>query len=281
MIESLLQSDYITRTDANGNDVKVKRYLVRWLSFDDSHNEWIDESDISERARTVFDDYNDRKKGNQQRPVRMFRDKDLLDILGDTILDEREIAEDEVCPVNKRKGYKDDAPYVKQERSCGIVTLMTPCHTVLDITMLWRTESVSQLWAFLGEWHETTEYCNPSLNRKMLYDDACHLHKYSANAERANLNRHTKWVSQIEMFLDRLHALNHVERCQAIYSIPANDKRFKDVNSMACEQYYKWLSAFRKITCNMSAITYELTMYFLISLKNKANIAHLQKGGYM
>lgn len=149
---------------------------------------------------------------------------------------------------------------------------------VCDVQMLWRSEALSQVWGNLCGYIDEVRDCTPAIDGDtyLIYDNACHLHKYSTNEKRVSMGQAAKDLAQWKMMLDRMHVKNHVDECQQLYGIPPDCADLKGVDSMACEQYYKWLSSYRWVTCNMSAATYELTMLFIINMRNEEYLRMLQ-----
>ena len=80
---------------------------------------------------------------------------------------------------------------------------------------------------------------------EILYDDACHLKKFSDNPKIANVNEMTKKFSKISKHIDNFHFPNHVDKWCQEHCNPRDVEILKGVNTPICEQLF---SRFNKFT---------------------------------
>ena len=75
--------------------------------------------------------------------------------------------------------------------------------------------------------------------KELLYDDCCHLKKYSKKPQKADCNEVTKYFAELSKHVDKFHFKNHTDTwCQKEcnpYDIP----NLEGVNSPICKQLFK------------------------------------------
>lgn len=99
---------------------------------------------------------------------------------------------------------------------------MWPCGVITLIRELFNAESKSQVYAHLHQflqknslqpgkivhmnalkWIKPLEY--------ICYDDGCHLKKYSKHPSRCDLTPTTRYLSQTNIVIDKMHMVGHVD----------------------------------------------------------------------
>ena len=94
----------------------------------------------------------------------------------------------------------------------------------------------------------------------LLYDDQCHLKKFSENPAKADLNDITKKVAKLEKYVDKFHFRNHVDAwCQQNCN-PDDCQALKGVNSQICEQLFKKINSHKNCLSMNEA---RFSMFFL------------------
>ena len=105
----------------------------------------------------------------------------------------------------------------------GILAGMWPCGVITLIRELFIAESKSQVYGHLHQFLQNTSL-QPSKIRHLnalkhasnlleyiCYDDACHLKKYSINQCRCDLTLTTRYLSQTNIVVDKMHMAGHVD----------------------------------------------------------------------
>ena len=47
----------------------------------------------------------------------------------------------------------------------------------------------------------------------LIYDDGCHLKKYACNKKRKDITMTSKWMSSMNIVVDKFHFRGHVDNC--------------------------------------------------------------------
>ena len=106
---------------------------------------------------------------------------------------------------------------------------------------LYGSEGIQQVYGLLTDFFENLS--NKDALTHLLYDDQCHLKKFSENPERANLNEVTQKVAKLEKFVDKFHFRNHVDKWCQDNCNPDDCPALKGVNSQVCEQLFKKINS--------------------------------------
>ena len=263
------------------------QYRVKWFGYaltgvdiiqgqQVPYDGWVKNTNVPVAFRKLFDQENN-IKANQaptnkhyiECGIGLFNDR--INTLISDLFSSEETKQEGMCSnVNKEdpelKDINDEVErkHIKSKRTCGIATINSPCMIVNAFFPMFRSESLGLWYHFLLDW---VKNCNvkqlyPSL--KLLYDDVCHFKDYVQKNKRLQLVDDKEsalyLAHMVEYYLDRFHVRNHVDECIHKYDIKNQSeqvqKELKNVNTQACEAMYKWLSAFKSITMNMSYSTY-------------------------
>ena len=69
----------------------------------------------------------------------------------------------------------------------------------------------------------------------IIYDDACHLRKYSRNPVRTTLTKETEQLASTEMVVDKMHMRGHTDKwC----SDNCDASKFKSLNKVKCCTFF-------------------------------------------
>uniref|UniRef100_A0A1X7SE34 Uncharacterized protein n=1 Tax=Amphimedon queenslandica TaxID=400682 RepID=A0A1X7SE34_AMPQE len=69
----------------------------------------------------------------------------------------------------------------------------------------------------------------------------------------------------INKIIDSLHMKNHVDpKCKELYDPERLKEKHPDLNTMACEQTFAWLSRYKKIVCSMPKVHHHFYLYRMI-----------------
>ena len=80
----------------------------------------------------------------------------------------------------------------ERRHTCGIMVGTKPCGTVVLFDELYGSESLTQVYGMLVEYLSRLPQEGVDALQNILYDDACHLKKFSENPKRYHLNEFTK-----------------------------------------------------------------------------------------
>ena len=83
--------------------------------------------------------------------------------------------------------------------------------------------------------------------KNILYDDACHLKKFSENESRAGKNEFTQFLANIPKHVDNFHFKNHVDPWCHKMCNPKDARSLDGVNTESCEQTFKWVNKFTSV----------------------------------
>lgn len=263
------------------------QYRVKWFGYELQgidiikgkkvpYDGWIKSTEVPLAFRKLFDQENGikpnqvpRNKMYKECSIGLFDDR-VNTLISDLFSAEEEHKQGTCTKVNKEnpelKDVIDDAErnHIKSKRTCGIATINSPCMIVNAFFPMFRSESLGLWYHFLLDWVKNCKVKHLYPELKVLYDDVCHLKKYIQKETRLQAvddkDSALYLARAVQYFLDRFHVRNHVVQCMELYGINHQSediqKDLKNVNSQACEAMYKWLSAFKSITMNMSYSTY-------------------------
>ena len=119
---------------------------------------------------------------------------------------------------------------------------MWPCDVITLIRELFTAESKSQVYGHLHQFLQNTSL-QPGKIRHLTalkhilylleyicYDDACHLKKYSMHHSRCDLTQTTRYLSQMNIVVDKMHMAGHVDSwCKK----ECNPNLFPDLNKVS------------------------------------------------
>ena len=109
------------------------------------------------------------------------------------------------------------------------------------------------------------EHC-PNLEY-LLYDDNCHLSKFSRKPERRDYSEASTRFARLKFYIDFFHFRNHVDKhCQQFLN-PYSVEELKPVNSQVCEQSFSWINRYTQ-TKPMNRQRFFLFFTYIIDLNN-------------
>ena len=131
--------------------------------------------------------------------------------------------------------------------------------TILAFSALDRSESPSQAFLIIINWLLVIlKQLSPSSwgHIFLAYDNMCHVD--SMNVAKKPLSFESpydnSWLS-INKIIDSLHIRNHKDPgCRDKYDPAKLKELLPDINTMAAEQTFVWLSRFKKILCAMPKV---------------------------
>jgi hypothetical protein len=105
---------------------------------------------------------------------------------------------------------------------------------------LYGSESISQVYGILIDWYKNLS--NKDGIKEILYDDCCHLKRFSENPLRAQRSDVTKAFADISKHVDKFHFKNHVDKWCQEHCDPYKVKYLEGLNTQICEQLFKKLT---------------------------------------
>ena len=115
-----------------------------------------------------------------------------------------------------------------------------PCGTVVCFDELYGSESLTQVYGILVEYVSRLPQVGRESLKNILYDDACHLKKFSEKKEeRVNQNEFTQFFAKVPKHVDNFHFKNHKDPWYHKMCNPKNGRSLDRVNTESCEQTFK------------------------------------------
>ena len=182
--------------------------------------------------------------------------EDLFKILNDDGELVSAIDTPESCNTRKSRDKREN------RHTVGVFVGAYPCGTIVLNDELYGSESISQVYGILINWLSNLHSEERKHLLELLYDDNCHMKKYSENPERADRNEITKFFAELDKHIDRFHFRNHVDPwCQENLN-PQHVENLKGVNTQICEQLFK------KVNAHKNCKSFNESRFFLFFLYN-------------
>ena len=121
--------------------------------------------------------------------------------------------------------------------SLGLLIGAYPCGTVPLFDELFNSEGIAQVHGILMEYLATVS--DKEKLEFVIYDDACHLAKYSMNEKVADRNKTTKFFSERKFVIDKFHFRNHVDPWCHQNCDPNEVPELDGMNTEICEQMFR------------------------------------------
>ena len=152
-----------------------------------------------------------------------------------------QLEEDKSCNTKKIKDKRE------RRHTVGIMVGTKPCGTVTLFDELYGSESLTQVYGMLVEHISRLPESARNNMKNILYDDACHLKKFSENENRANKNEYTRFLANVPKHVDNFHFKNHVDPWCHKMCNPKDARSLDGVNTESCEQTFKWVNKFTSV----------------------------------
>ena len=110
-----------------------------------------------------------------------------------------QIDDEKSCNTKKTKDKRE------RRHTVGIMVGTKPCGTVVLFEELYGAESLTQVYGILVEYLSRLPNAARDALENILYDDACHLKKFSEDPKRAALNEFTQQLAKIQKHVDNFH----------------------------------------------------------------------------
>ena len=108
----------------------------------------------------------------------------------------------------------------EQRHTVRVVIGAYPCATFVIGDELFGSEGIAQVYGLLKDFLDSL--CDNSFLKQILYDDMCHLKRYTEDPKTANKKDITQKSASIHKHIDKFHFRNHLDKwCQK------NQKRFQ------------------------------------------------------
>ena len=152
-----------------------------------------------------------------------------------------QLEEDKSCNTKKTKDKRE------RRHTVGIMVGTKPCGIVTLFDELYGSESLTQVYGMLVEHISRLPESARRNLKDILYDDACHLKKFSENEKRANKNDFTRFLASVPKHVDNFHFKNHVDPWCHRMCNPKDARSLDGVNTESCEQTFKWVNKFTSV----------------------------------
>ena len=178
--------------------------------------------------------------------------------------------------LEKLESSSADMEYVKEQtcntrkdrikfysRSAGVLLAAYPCQHIRLVEEIYNSESITQVYAILHDHVESSFQKGVYDPDKLVivYDDACHLKRFSM--KRPGMTETSTYLSSADIFCDRLHFSNHVDKWCATNCDPRQCYKLNEVNTEACEQIFSWLSRYSFMTRYMNRYRF---LFFILDM---------------
>ncbi|XP_060583999.1 uncharacterized protein LOC132740163 [Ruditapes philippinarum] len=175
-----------------------------------------------------------------------------------------------------------------RQRARGHFAAVSGGGNILCFNPIYKSESPSQVFMLTvqmiyNEMKDVPEHEIEEKLRKYIlsYDNMCNLDKLKAAREDLPLPGHlAKMWTHIRKIIDRLHIKNHKDRrCQNVYN-PEKvlEENEKNVNTMAAEQLFAWMSRFKKIVNSMTQTHHLFYLHRMCIRRNKYSALCRKRG---
>ena len=247
---------------------KKRMFLIKWVGWDASHNQWVCEHDVGRSAITEYDEERAAVAAAQRRPQRHAGTLAAACLAAsgggtnDFVITAKDEESFKECCENNLKEFQYAQ---KKHRTAGILALVAGCGLFLKIDEIYGSESITQLHHFLFEAYHKNGIKKPKV---LVYDDACHLKKFLLNRPNSILCR--TLLRGMEIVCDRFHFPNHTSKwCKANVdpakcTVPGFDK----ANTQAGEEAFAWLARSKHIFHSMNEARFLFLMLRLAHLRN-------------
>ena len=124
--------------------------------------------------------------------------------------------------------------------SLGLLIGAYPCGIVPLFDELYNSEGIAQVHGILTEYLATVS--EKEKLEYIIYDDACHLVKYSQNEKVSERSKTTKFLSERKFVIDRFHFRNHIDPYCHENCDPNEVPELRGMNSEICEQLFRGIN---------------------------------------
>uniref|UniRef100_A0A7M5UMV9 Uncharacterized protein n=1 Tax=Clytia hemisphaerica TaxID=252671 RepID=A0A7M5UMV9_9CNID len=149
----------------------------------------------------------------------------------------------------------------RDKKTSGVLVFTSPCGVVVNMKELYISESKLQVY---GHLYELLKMESMKDIECIVYDDACHLKKYSMNRREKS-----EKLADMDYRSDRFHFKNHIDTWCRANCNPDNSDSLKDVNTEICEQLFSWFSKYKHMTKHMNRERYTFMVLYLMHLHNE------------
>ena len=257
--------EYVVDYVADYNE-KKKEYLVHWDGYDTDGETWEPEGHLPENVRLSY-------KRSFLEPTREERKEPENSCAG---------ADKEATSGKRRKttacaGANKEASTKQTEAaqtSVGVVCAIWSNQITAGVCEIFGSESKSQMCKFLLKLLQ--QLPEEKWPKFLAYDDACHLYKYLKKRE-SECPQFKRLLEKITLCCDRLHFRNHVDPWCKQHMDPNSHPELDGINTMVCEQKFKWLAQFKHIVRPMNQAHFKFYILRMLELNNQRQTRNLER----
>ena len=162
---------------------------------------------------------------------------------------------------------KESQYELKNERTAGILALVSSCGLFVAVDELIGAESLTQVHLFLFAVFFIAKVPPPKV---LAYDDACHLLKFWQLREAKSA--FVQWLfhhQKMQLVVDRFHFRNHdAPFCRKWVDPSKCNALHHNTQTEAAEQSFSWLARSKHMFCSMNEGAFQFMMIHLLSMRN-------------
>ena len=145
---------------------------------------------------------------------------------------------------------------------------------IINVLLFWhRSEGPAQVFLLILTWlvaafgHKTREDWKKLV---ISYDNMCHINNLKVARKPLPLPGDLQYIwLDVMKIIDELHIKNHVDpRCQQYHPNTVSET-IPDMNTMACEQTFAWVSCYKKILSAMPKTHHHFYPHRMVQRRNK------------
>lgn len=171
-----------------------------------------------------------------------------------------------------------------RDHTQGVFITCEPCGIIRDIAELYHSEAIEQVWSIIMEYLSDLPQDRRNKLKVWAYDDMCHLkvwnsslndifeiihfQPFSEAQSQASHNEVTTYFAEkIVKVVDKLHFRGHKGAYCKANCDPRKVPELQKVNTVICEQTFKWLNAYKSVK-SMNEPHFFFFMMYMIDLHN-------------
>ena len=185
----------------------------------------------------------------------------------DTLFPGHSSVENDDDGVALRCNTKKDKDTRFHRHTAGIFIGCWPCGICVLWDELYGTESISQVHGIITDWLATLSVSARNRLKFALYDDMCHLSRYSRKSKLKNLNEVTECFANLSHAVDFMHFRGHKDVWCKENMNPHHFKELEPVNSQVCEQKFSYTNHFKNCKA-MNEEHFKFYWLYILDLKN-------------
>ena len=264
--------------DIKENKKTGKKYKIKWMDFPVDEATWEGESCVAKFIQIYYSDpsklgsklpepviKHTKTIGNSQYHYLSWTGEKGGRWLGEDFF---KIASEDggvMSTIKNTCGTRKSRDKRVKAASLGILIGAYPCGIVPLFDELYNSEGIAQVHGILMEYLATVT--DKDKLEYIIYDDACHLAKYSINEKVSDRNKTTKFFSERKFVIDKFHFRNHIDPWCHENCDPNEVPELNGLNTEICEQLFRSINQ-KKDCKGMNEPHYSLFWLYNLELHN-------------